>query len=76
MSSGIRYVAGNTWRWARIATAAFLYDCGFPVGPIIRKTDKQAYIAALNRAIDNGESGDLAQQLAVGYQYAMQRRNR
>jgi fido (protein-threonine AMPylation protein) len=69
------FVDGNG-RWARIATAAFLYDCGFPVGPIIRKADKRAYIAALNRALENGEPGDLAQQLALGYQYAMRRRNR
>jgi Fic family protein len=66
-------VDGNG-RWARIATTAFLFDCGFPVGSIVRKKDKPTYIAALNRAMENHEPGDLANHLLSGYIYAMQRR--
>lgn len=67
------FVDGNG-RWARIATVAFLYDCGFPVGSIIKKADKRDYIAALNRTIDNNEPGDLANHLLKGYVHAMRRR--
>lgn len=67
------FVDGNG-RWARIATTVFLFDCGYPFGTIIRKAEKRRYIAALDRAIENGEPGDLASQLLSGYLHAMRRR--
>lgn len=68
------FVDGNG-RWARIATTAFLYDCGFPVGSIVRKAGKAAYVAALNRCMDNHEPGDLANILIRGYVEVLKRRN-
>jgi fido (protein-threonine AMPylation protein) len=67
------FVDGNG-RWARIATTAFLFDCGFPLGAIVRNVDKRQYIDALNRAIDNAEPGDLANHLLRGYLHAIKRR--
>ena len=67
------FVDGNG-RWARIATAAFLFDCGFPIGTILKKANKRAYIDALDRAIEHGEPGDLANELLRGYVEAMRRR--
>ncbi len=67
------FVDGNG-RLARIVTTVFLFDCGFPFGTIIRKVEKVRYIAALDRAIENGEPGDLANHLLSGYLHAMKRR--
>lgn len=67
------FVDGNG-RWARIITTAFLFDCGYPFGTVIRKAEKRRYIAALDRAIENGEPGDLANHLLSGYLHAMKRR--
>ena len=61
-------------RWARIATNAFLFDAGCPVGTIIRKNDKLAYIAALDRCMDKGAPGDLANLFLDGYLAAMRKR--
>ena len=68
------FVDGNG-RWARIVTTLFfLSDCGYPVGSIIRGTQKRAYISALDRCIDNAAPGDLANHLLAGYVEAMKRR--
>lgn len=68
------FIDGNG-RWARIVTSAFLYDCGFPVGSIVRKAGKAEYVAALNRCMDNNEPGDLANILLRGYLDVLKRRN-
>lgn len=60
------FVDGNG-RWARIATNAFLYDCGFPVGTLIPRAKKRDYIAAVDRCIDDQAPGDLANLLLLGY---------
>jgi len=69
------FIDGNG-RWARIATTAFLYDCGFPIGSIVRKAGKAEYVAALNRCMDNREPGDLANILLRGYLDVLKRRLR
>jgi fido (protein-threonine AMPylation protein) len=69
------FVDGNG-RWARIASTAFLADCGYPVGSIIRSARKGGYIAAIDRCIDQGESGDLADLFLTGFVEAMEDRNR
>jgi cell filamentation protein len=60
------FVDGNG-RWARIITNVFLHDCAFPLGTIVRKANKQGYIAAMDRCIDNGEPGDLASHFLGEY---------
>jgi fido (protein-threonine AMPylation protein) len=60
------FVDGNG-RWARIVTNVFLHDCGFPLGTVVRKANKQRYIAAMDRCIDNREPGDLAAHLLAEY---------
>lgn len=67
------FVDGNG-RWARIATTIFLADCGYPVGTIVRSENKRSYITAIDRCIDYGEPGDLAQHFLAGYIYAMEKR--
>jgi fido (protein-threonine AMPylation protein) len=67
------FVDGNG-RWARIATNAFLYDCGFRIGTIIRKSDKRDYIAALTRCIQFNAPGDLANLFVAGYVRELKKR--
>jgi fido (protein-threonine AMPylation protein) len=69
------FVDGNG-RWARIVTTAFLFDCGYPIGAIIRNAVRANYIRAVDRCIDEGAPGDLAKILLAGYVDAMQKANR
>jgi len=59
------FVDGNG-RVARALACAFLSDCGFPYGTIVRHREKPAYCDALTRAISNDECGDLAEILLNG----------
>jgi Fic family protein len=60
------FVDGNG-RWARLATSIFLRDVGLACGTIIEPSKKRQYIAAIDRAIDEGEPGDLSNILARGF---------
>ncbi len=66
------FVDGNG-RWARVATNVFLHDCGFPLGVVVRKANKQRYIAAMDRCIDNGEPGDLAAHFLAEYVHMLRK---
>jgi Fic family protein len=60
------FVDGNG-RWARFILNLYLIDSGLEVGTIVPTSEKKQYIAALNRAIDNREPGDLANMFVRGF---------
>ena len=68
------FIDGNG-RWARMATNAFLTDCGYPPGTIIRARDKPEYITNLDRCMDKNAPGDLAHQFLEGYVREQSRRH-
>ena len=68
------FIDGNG-RWARMATNAFLTDCGYPYGTIIRARDKPEYIANLDRCMDKNAPGRLAEQFLQGYVREREKRN-
>lgn len=69
------FVDGNG-RWARAVTNAFIRDAGFESGTIVRRNRKKDYIDAIDRALDNGERGDLATIFIEGYLEQTEVRNR
>jgi fido (protein-threonine AMPylation protein) len=67
------FIDGNG-RWARAVTSAYICDAGFESGTLVQSGQKKIYIAALDRAIDERECGDLANILLEGYLEQSQRR--
>lgn len=60
------FIDGNG-RLARIITSVFLVDAGLKAGTIVPARIKTEYIESTDRAIDQGECGDLATILLDGY---------